>query len=52
MKYMGSKTRLAKSLVSIIQRYVDESEFNTYSVNFDSNRRIKQERIEKLFILP
>ncbi len=24
----------------------------SYSVNFDSNRRTKQERIEKLFILP
>lgn len=30
MKYMGSKARLAKSLVPIIQRYVDESGFNTY----------------------
>lgn len=30
MKYMGSKARLAKSLVPIIQRYVDESRFNTY----------------------
>lgn len=39
MKYMGSKARLAKSLVPIIQRYVDESEFNTkYANHFDYDK--------------
>lgn len=31
---MGSKARLSKSLVPIIQRYVDESGFNTYYESF------------------
>lgn len=30
MKYLGSKTRIAKSIVPIIQAYIDKSGFDTY----------------------
>lgn len=30
MKYMGSKSRIAKYIVPIIQKYVDESGYNRY----------------------
>ncbi len=30
MKYMGSKSRLAKYIVPIIQKYIDESQFDLY----------------------
>lgn len=30
MKYMGSKSRIAKYIVPIIQKYIDENDINTY----------------------
>ena len=30
MKYMGSKSRIAKYIIPIIQRYIDDNKINTY----------------------
>lgn len=30
MKYMGSKSRIAKDIVPILQRYIDENNIDTY----------------------
>ena len=35
MKYMGSKNRLSKELVSIIQKYIDDNEIENHLEPFD-----------------
>lgn len=41
MKYMGSKSRIAKYIVPIIQKYIDENRITTYFEPFVCGANVK-----------